>query len=258
MKFPRIGLLMGLFMTVAAGTAGAVTIPPTVLGPAASDQYFGLKVQDNVRTSTTVGTLDISGTAGCASKCTATTALGASPFVDLYASQVYDPYAGGGYARVVLWYFVQYNAAPGSYDVQLHAYDILDIPAGSYGVTNLAFGQAYDSSSYTFRSLLVNATHCAGACDPNIGTGVNGGPIGDASFSMAANTPYLVRLIAKISPNDDSSVSHALIDPTFSTSATGGTFVFSDGVTAPVPEPMTGALMIAGLAMLGGLTRRRA
>jgi hypothetical protein len=249
------GNLTGLLLTLTAGMAGAVTGAGPVLGPAASYEYFGLKVQDNVRTSTTVGTLDISGTAGCASTCTATTALGASPFVDLYASQIHDPLAGGGYAQVVLQYFVQYSNAPGSYDVLLHAADILDVPAGSYGQTNLAFGPAYDASSYTFRSLLVNATHCAGACSPNIGTGVDGGPIGSYAFSMVANTPYLVRLIAVISPNDDSSVSHAMVDPSFSTDASGGTFFFSAGVVAPVPEPATWAMMITGIALLGATQR---
>lgn len=250
-----------LSLTAVSSPAVAVDISDTVLGAAASDIYFGLKVQDNVRTSKS-GSLDISGTAGCASKCVATSGLGASPFVDLYASQVYDPYVGGGFARIVLQYFVQYNNAADSspYDVTLKSSDILDIAPGSYGQTNLAFGPAFDRyGSYTFGSLLLNATHCAGACSPVVGTGVDGGPIGSYSVSMLANTPYLVRLTAVISPNDDGSVSHAAIDPTFSTTATGGKFVFSPGVfaVAAVPEPATWAMALLGFGLIGFELRRR-
>ena len=259
MKASTVGLITFLSAVSMAGSAGAAVIPGANLGPAVSDEYFGLKVQDNVRTSSVIGTLDISGTAGCASKCVATTGLGGSPFVDLYASQVYDPLAGGGYARAVLWYFVQYNNAPGTYDVVLSASDILDVAPGSFGQTNLAFGRAYDSSSYTFATIDVNATHCANACSGTIGTGVNGGPIGTYAVSMVANAPYLVRLIANISPNDDGSISHAAVDPTFSTTAVGGTFYFSPGVTnvPAVPEPASWAMMIGGMGMVGGMMRRR-
>ena len=259
MKSMLIGCLAVVSSTIFTSQARAVVIPGTNLGAAASNIYFGLKLQDNVRRSTS-GYLDISGTAGCASKCVAKTGLGASPFVDLYASQVYDPYVGGGFTSVVLQYFVQYNNTDVAYNVTLKSSDILDISGGSYGETHLEFGPAFDrAGSYTFGSVQLDARHCTGVCLPSFGIAGNTGPIGNYPITILANTPYLVRLTAIIFPTDDGSISHAMIDPTFSTTATGGTFVFSPGVFAPaaVPEPATWLTLVAGFGAVGLVARRR-
>lgn len=251
-------VLAGVAALGLAPAANAVVLPGSVLGEVYSFESFSLKLQDNTRTSFDLGTLDVSGTVGCGTKCVATVGLGASPFVDLYASQAFDPLVGGGSARAELWYFVQYSAAPGTYDVTLTSSDVLTVPTGSYGQNNLSFGQAFDrGGSFTFGSLIVAATHCANACSGAFPT--DGGPIGTYNVSMVANTPYLVRLTASISPNDDGSISHAMIDPTFSTQATGGTFIFSAGVTdaTDVPEPASWALMIASCGLVALLRRSR-
>jgi hypothetical protein len=77
---------------------------------------------------------------------------------------------------------------------------------------------------------------------------------------MVANTPYLVQLDLQFRPVPSGVQISGLIDPTFTTSASGGQFVFSPGVfdvTTAVPEPSTWAMMILGFAGVGFMAYRR-
>jgi len=82
----------------------------------------------------------------------------------------------------------------------------------------------------------------------------------DNQVQMVANTPYLVQLDLQFRPVPSGVQISGLIDPTFTTSASGGQFVFSPGVfdvTTAVPEPSTWAMMPLGFAGVGFMAYRR-
>ena len=103
-----------------------------------------------------------------------------------------------------------------------------------------------------FTSLLYDSNDCTNSCGPSA-------PFADVNLSILANTLYFVQLDSAIYPHQDLQHLTASIDPSFTTTASGGTFLFSPGVfgAGGVPEPASWTMMITGFAALGALARRR-
>jgi len=228
-------------------------VAANALPDAVSYEYFGFNFANNIATSNSVGTLDYTGGPGCGGACTATTALGS---VSLNANEVVYQNTSGGFAQAELTYYVQYDNAPGNYAVNLHANDALSVDSGSRAQAYLAFGPAVPPSSPPgtplFQSYLVNETDCVNGCATGIANYLSPTPFPSVTaVQMAANTPYLVQIWVTINPAPNGVPLSASTDATFSTSATGGTFIFS-----PVPEPTTGLLVMLGVLGLA-VSRRR-
>ena len=241
---------------LAAANAHAVTVSPgTVLPDAVSYEYFGLNLASNVSTSDAIGTLDYGGQPGCAGHCVATTVLGADPSVSLAVAEVPYNGASGGFSQARLFYYVQYdNSVAGTYLVDMATHDILpSIAAGGEASAQayLAFGRAADPVDPLhprFLSYLVSETDCANRCQQGVGNYLSPSPFPAVlSVEMVANVPYLVELDVWIYADSIGTQFDASIDPTFSTSAIGGSFAFSPGVTSAVPEPAAASAFLAGL-----------
>jgi hypothetical protein len=249
--------------------AHAVTVPPgTVLPDAVSYEYFGLNYAANVSTSTAVGTLNYGGRPGCAGNCTAATTLGADPSVALSVAELPYNGASGGFSQARLFYYVEYdNSVAGDYLVEMAAHDILPsgIAPGSEASAQayLALGRAaepFDASHPRFLSFLVAETDCANRCQQGVGNYLSPSAFPAViPLEMTANVPYLVELDVWIYADSIGTQYDASIDPTFSTSATGGRFAFSPGVRSAVPEPGGVSATLAGvLALVAVAARRRA
>jgi hypothetical protein len=254
-------------LTLPVLLVGAAVMPAnaTVLPNALSYEYFGLNYANNILTSNTVGTLDYTGLPGCGGTCTATTQLGASPSVSATVNEVYfDIYrTGGGGVQAQLAYYVEYVNAAGSYAVNLHATDSLSAPDGAAVSASLLFGQAGASTASfnNFASLTFQEAHCVNGCpSPGFAIPTAAAFTPDNQVQMVANTLYLIQLDLAFRPTASGVQISGLIDPTFSTSASGGQFIFSPGVfdaTASVPEPGTWAMMLLGFAGIGFMAYRR-
>ena len=242
----------------ASGASGTVVLPDAV-----SFEYFGLNFADNIRTSNTVGTLDYSGHPGCGGVCSATTQLGASPSVSATVNEVVFEHTSGGGVLVDLGYYVEYLNAPGTYTVNLHAIDSLSAPDGSAVSAYLRFGVAGPSTSSfnNFSSIVFEEADCMNGC-PFGGTFVPPGPfVPDHLVKMIANTPYFIQLGLKFASQPSHVQVSGMVDPVFSASTFGGTFIFSPGVfghSTSVPEPGAWMLMLSGFFAIGALARRRA
>jgi PEP-CTERM motif len=244
-----------------AKPAGAVTIvPSTVLPGAISFEYFGLNFADNIVTSNAVGTLDYSGGPGCAGACIATTSLGVSPAVSAKVNEVVFDGTSGGVVQAKLGYYVEYVNAEGVYDVTLHATDGLSAPDGAFVSAGLIFGEAgtNPTSFNNFSSVLFQEGDCINGC-PAPGFVVPAGPFVPAqSLKMTANIPYYIQLEVLLNPQPTLVQISGLIDPTFTTDAPGGRFIFSPGIGLAAPEPATWILLLAGFAGLAGAAKWRA
>lgn len=245
----------------AAGPAHALHVP--ALPGALSFEYFGLNFANNLVTSNTVGTLDYTGGPGCGGVCSATTSLGAAPSVSLTVNEVSFFSTSGGAAIAKLGYYVEYVNAPGVYNVNLHA--ISSLPAStivSTAYAYLAFGPAGTVSGNfnDFASFTLQEADCLrGAGCPIVPTGPF---VADHLVQMTANIPYFLTMDVEIFPIPNNLTATAFIDPTFSTTASGGFFAFSQGVfdgpvIGTVPETPSWALLILGLAGFGFAGRRR-
>jgi hypothetical protein len=105
-----------------------------------------------------------------------------------------------------------------------------------------------------FASYTLQEADCVNGCP----YGFDGTPAPFAtsnSVQMIEGTTYFVLLDLWIDPGTTGQQLMASIDPQFSTTATGGYFVYSAGVGA-VPEPGALVLMLSGIAFLCGLPRR--
>jgi hypothetical protein len=253
-------------LLLAGAHAHAVTVDPTTLLPdAVSYEYFGLNYADNVATSNAIGTLDYGGKPGCAGKCTATTSLGADPSVALSVAELPYNGASGGLSQARLFYYVEYdNSVAGNYLVDMTAHDFLPtmVPGGEASAqTYLGFGRAaqpFDPLHPRFESMLVSETDCAVRCQQGVGNYLSPSPFPAViSVEMTANVPYLVELDVWIYADSIGTQYDAWIDPTFSTSATGGRFAFSPGVTSAVPEPTGAGALLAGVLGLAAVAAKR-
>jgi hypothetical protein len=265
MNYRQTRSVLGAIAVAAALTAGSAHAGGlTILPDAISLEYFGLNFANNILTSQTIGTLDYGGHPGCGGICVATTALGASPSVSVQVNEVVYQATGGGAAQATLGYYVEYVNTPGTYAVDLHASDLLS-PQGSdsaqaylrFGIAGQSFGNFNNFQSITFQE-----TDCAHGCSSEISAPSPSAFQPISSVQMIANTLYFVQMKVSISPGATGVQSSASIDPTFTTDALGGTFLFSPGVTgraAPdgVPEPAAWALMVAGFGLAGTALRTR-
>lgn len=253
-------------LLLAGANAHAATIVPTTLLPdAVSYEYFGLNYANNVATSNVIGTFNFGGKPGCAGNCTATTALGPDPSVSLSVAELPYNGASGGFSQAQLFYYVEYdNSVAGNYLVDLTAHDLLPsiAPGGEASAqAYLAFGpsaQPFDPAHPRFLSTLVSETDCANRCQQGVGNYLSPSPFPAViSVEMAANVPYLVELDVWIYADSIGTQYDAWIDPTFSTKATGGSFVFSRGVASAVPEPADAGVLLAGAAALAAVAAKR-
>lgn len=255
-----IGALAVLFLAAQVNTAQAVTVGPgSVLPNAISFEYFGLNFAINTQTSDTIGTLDYSGQPGCGGICKATTQLGSSPSVFATVNEVEYRGTSGGIVQAKLGYYVAYlNSTPGTYDVNLHATHALSAPDGARVSAGLAFGRA-DRNFGNFDNFF-SKTFAEGACLNGCPGGVSipTNPFIDNNLiQMEANTLYFIQLDLVLNPGPSNVDISAMIDPTFSTSALGGKFIFSPGVVSQVPLPAALPLFASGLGALGVFGWRR-
>jgi hypothetical protein len=224
-----------------------------------------LNFADNIQTRDTVGTLNYGGQPGCGGNCIATTALGSSPSVSAKVNEVTFEHTSGGVVEAKLGYYVGYlNASPGSYNVNLHATESLSSPNGAGASAYLGFGPAStDASRFNnFASVTFQEADCTTGCPaPGFAFPDTGAFVADHLVSMDANTLYYVELHLLFSPTDDNVEISGLIDPTFSTTASGGQFVFSPGVFSVSSTPIPAALPLfasglGGLGLLGWHRKR--
>jgi hypothetical protein len=238
-----------------AGGANAVILPNAV-----SSESFGLNLAENVITGNSIGTLDYTGGPGCGGSCVASTALGSSPSASVNVSEVVFGGASGGGAFANLSYYVEYLNAPGTYNVTLHATDKFSTNFGANTNADaqafLAFGTAGSNLAAlnNFHTILYQTTDCANRCSIGEANYTNPLPFpANVPLQIASNTLYLLTLQVFVGPGPDPTGDplSALIDPTFSASEPGGSFVFSPGITTDVPEPSTWAMLLLGFASLG-------
>jgi hypothetical protein len=258
-----LGAIGAVFFAAQLDPAHAVTIgPSTILPNAISHASIGLNFADNIKTRDTVGTLNYAGQPGCGGTCLATTKLGSSPSVSATINEVTFEHTGGGGVEARLGYYVGYLNAPGSYNVNLHATDSLSAPDGAAMSAYLGFGPAStdDSRFNNFASVTFQEADCTTRCPaPGFAFPGTGPFVADNLVSMEANTLYYVELHLLLDPHDDGVEISGLIDPTFTTTASGGQFVFSPGVFSVTPIPAALPLFASGLGGLGllGWHRKR-
>jgi hypothetical protein len=261
-KLKNLILLPAAIIVIAmAGTANAVILPNAV-----SFESFGLNLAENVVTSNSVGTLDYTGGPGCGGSCVASTTLGSSPSASVNVSEVVFGGASGGGAFANLSYYVEYVNAPGTYNVTLHATDSFSSNfAASMNASAqafLAFGIAGSNFATinNFQTILYQTTDCANRCSIGEANFTDPSPFpANVPLQIASNTPYLLTIQVFIGPGPGPTGDPlgALVDPTFSTSELGGSFVFSPGITTDVPEPSTWAMLLLGFAAVGFMVYRR-
>lgn len=245
----RLLVAAAAIAVVSSGSVAAAPLPNAV-----SYEYFGFNFASNVQTSDTIGTLNYTGGPGCATTCTATTTLGADPSISVDATQVVFAATGGGFAEAELGYYFEYANSPGTYTFTLHNSDVLSTPGPSVGGNILTFGAAGGNFSNfnNFSSLIYRSADCTYSCGST-------GAFTDVNLSIVANTLYFIQLDSTVYPHQDFQRLVASIDPTFTTTATGGQILFSPGVIAAagIPEPATWTTMLAGFAAVGAFARRR-
>jgi hypothetical protein len=263
-----LGALGAILFAAQLDPAHAVSISPgTVLPNAISHEYFGLNFADNIQTRDTVGTLNYGGGPGCGGNCIATTTLGSSPSVSATVNEVTFEHTGGGGVEARLGYYVGYlNATPGTYSVNLHATDSLSAPDGAAMSAYLGFGPASTNASQfnNFATRTFEEADCTTRCPaPGFAFPGTGPFVANHLVSMEANTLYYVELQLLLNPVDDGVEISGLIDPTFTTGASGGQFVFSPGVFSVSSTPIPPALPLfasglGGLGLLGWHRKRTA
>jgi hypothetical protein len=185
-----------------------------------------------------------------------TVVLGQDPSISASASSTSTQYSGQMLAN--LSYYVEYFApgagapvsvnfemggnAQGSYANGTGSEAIVDLQELGGPNTYQSFGAYYG----TYQSKQANNPYWQ--------------PLQNTVISMDPNVSYYVTLLAGASSTTLGQSASALVDPTFtvvSGGVPGGQFVFSQGISAPVPEPETYAMMLAGLGLMGFAARRK-
>jgi len=201
---------------------------------------------------------------------TTSVALGGSPTITSAMSETSfsagEGQHGGSTSARLIYEFEFYNpgAGTGNINVHVNAFDQLQASASGYSAS--ASAESVFEISYFGTVKFFN--HCAGSSTTGVNPCGGKGNLALVPFNLTLkqNTVYKVQMdvYANALANYDSrGISNAsastLLDPSFSIvggAPAGGSFIYSAGVTA-VPEPASWALLIAGLACVGGVVGRR-
>jgi hypothetical protein len=261
---PRAASAVALSLLLSGALAGSVQADGAVvvLPNAVSYENIGVIFFENDRSSDSIGTLTYTGP-GCGGLCSATTQLGSDPFVSATVDEVGYDNSGGGTASSNLGYYVEYQNAPGTYSVDLHATDSLFTGSASVSAY-LEFGVAGNTPSefnnFQFNTPIELVEQ--DSTDTNCGSCFLGSNVPhfktDNVVQMVANTPYFIQLGVNLDLEADGVPNGASVDPTFSDPTYGGTFVFSPGVSNAMaaPEPAPWAMMLVGLGAAGAVIRK--
>jgi hypothetical protein len=287
MKITRLLSIAVLVVCAAAGTAGADPILPgaPILGAATFSQFGPYE------SSYVSGTLNDTGVYGSV---TASDTTVPAPSVSLVMDL--EPYIDGGYCcsgggagQSTMTYQAEYYVPGGdtnqiSPGVTLTTITTLTSNPSVSSVDPSSDGNYPGMQIYmTIVDLANNVTvlqvntclegastsysHCESGFNtgfPTLSFPVGGPTLQTINLSGADglddNTPYEVFLGAY---GGGIGLGTAILDPTFSTTDTNGSFVFSDGIgnsedsSTTTPEPATWASMLIGLGLLAGLRLRR-
>jgi hypothetical protein len=258
--FPRRALaVVALLASMAVVNPGSATAsiagPATVLPNALSYEYIGIPYA--YAFTSVLGTLATSGQPGCGGVCSATTTLGADPTVSATVNEVEINNTAGGLVTADLAYFVEYVNAPGTYAIDFHAPDTLHTSGGQLVSTHLQFGQAGTATSdfNDFNTIDLEERDCLNGCPSSYNTATPAPFLATNVVQMVANTLYEVEIGVYIAPGPLGVQIGGWIDPTFSDPTSTGTFIFSPGVGAAVPEPDVWVMMLFGIGLAGAAIR---
>ena len=255
-------LLLATVAIAASSEASAVTVVPVPQ-----------LASPNITQVVNVGTQHFSFAPGSVSNTSNNTTgstsvvLGASPTITSAMSEVSGFTSHGGSTYATLNYqfeFFNPGAGFGNISVHVNAFDQLLASASGYSAS--ASAESFFEISGGGFSRIIN--HCTGSStDASNPCGTKGTlALTPFDLTLKQNTVYTVQMnvYANAQANPDirgvsSASASALLDPSFSINGAapaGGSFIYSAGV-APVPEPESWAMLMAGLACVAGVLRRR-
>ena len=195
-------------------------------------------------------------------------ALGGSPTITSAMSEtsLTAGVHGGSTYATLNYQFEFYNPGAGSGNINVHVNAFDQLLASAAGYSASANAESVFEISGGGISKFIN--HCTGFSTDGSNPCGSKGTLAVVPFNLTLkqNTVYTVQMnvyadaVANYDVLGTSSASaSAVLDPSFSIvggAPAGGSFIYSAGVTA-VPEPASWALLIAGLACVGGIVRRR-
>jgi hypothetical protein len=253
-----------LALSAFAGSARAVTIPPTtVLDPVTVNGAVEISLADYAVALTAPGTKYLNppifipdGDGVATAACTAagycdygtgviSATLGGNPSVKLGATPANN---GGGDSSLFMSYQVEYVGTPGdTVGAVVHVNDTIDQFGDSAAIAEMTVSG--------INGTVYSAYDCSASPEAAFGCGTApSATFTDQAVTLYDNTVYTVDLSLQIYAHDPVL---AAIDPTFTTPAgAGGYFIFSPGITSGVPEPATWAAMLIGFGGVGAAMRR--
>lgn len=225
--------------------------------------------------------LNDSASPDCGGVCSTTTTLGANPSIKLQLDQVKVPgVIPGNFELGELAYFIEANGPAGTpvgtpIASELHASQDFssqffgdDIEAaGGEAQVAIFFGASSTEPNFAQQNAGVapypsqyQDTYCISYCVSSFANYKNPEPIPAAApVMMESGVPYLVEIVDELTANPNVSPHgnqlSSTIDPFFTTSTPGVTFSYSPGVSGAVPEPASWAMMMFGVALVGGVLR---
>jgi hypothetical protein len=267
-------------VTALSGLILAAAAPALALPPAESSESITL-IYHHPFTLSAVGpgaadVLNVPNAVGCGGVCSATTTLGGNPSITLQLDQTVVPGdITGNFAFAELAYFIQANGVPMGtpVDGMLHASQNFSSniqSAGGEAQVAIFFGPANADPNFTLQGeglapypAQYQDTYCLSYCESSFANfGSPAAMPASQPVVMEAGIPYVVELVDELVANPHvfplGTQLSASIDPTFTTTTPGVTFSFSPGVTGAtggVPEPASWAMMVLGLASIGGALR---
>jgi hypothetical protein len=259
-----VGAIAATLALFQADTAQAITLAdPEITQLVIPDEPYGAHFW-NSTTAPFTAVSALNGSWGSVS-----TVLGQSPTI---AGEVTTGTTGYVSASNKLTYQLAYLNPTGTHDllnVSVQTFDTL-LAQGSKPSLGYFYSYAWSQLSLVgpASDVLYTGYHCASNASfagyQPCGGGANA-PITSFTVNLQQNTVYSVTMQihaeAKAYSNDATAIgmASALLDPTFTVNGTapiGGSFIFSAGV-APVPEPESWAMLMAGLACVMGAVRRQ-